>query len=108
MALEARHGHSGLSSQHLRSRGRQVSEFKASLVCRVRSSRVAMAIQRKPCLEKTKTHQTKVLALESKALHRQVFLHGPRTSQLSPSQDRSKLPRMALNQRPTFLSLLSK
>jgi hypothetical protein len=40
-------------------RGKQVSEFEASLVYRV-SSRTARATQRKkPCLEKTKTKQNK-------------------------------------------------
>jgi hypothetical protein len=39
-------------------RGRQISEFEASLVYSV-SSRTAKAIQRKPCLPVSKTKQNK-------------------------------------------------
>ena len=39
-------------------RGRQISEFEASLVYRV-SSRTARATQRKPCLEKDKSKKPK-------------------------------------------------
>jgi hypothetical protein len=51
-----------LSSQHLGGRGRQISEFKVSLVYRV-SSRTARAIQRNPVSKnkqnKNKTKQNK-------------------------------------------------
>jgi hypothetical protein len=43
-----------LYSQHLGGRGRQISEFKASLVYRV-SSRTARATQRNPVKNKNKT-----------------------------------------------------
>jgi hypothetical protein len=41
---------------HLGGRGRQISEFKASLVYKV-SYRTARAILKKPCLEKQKTNK---------------------------------------------------
>jgi hypothetical protein len=44
-----------LKSQHLRCRGRQISEFEASLVYRV-SSRTARATE-KPCLKKTEKNK---------------------------------------------------
>jgi hypothetical protein len=43
-------------------RGRQISEFKASLVYKV-SSRTARAIQRNPVLEKLKPKQNKKMML---------------------------------------------
>jgi hypothetical protein len=46
-----------LLSQHLGGRGRQISEFVASLVYRV-SSRTARATQRNPVSKKTKTTTT--------------------------------------------------
>ena len=54
------HGGARLWSQHLRSRGRQISEFEASLFYRV-SSRTARAIQRNPVSKNNKkpTNQTK-------------------------------------------------
>jgi hypothetical protein len=48
-------GGTHLYSQHLGGRGRQISEFEASLVYRV-SSRTARAIQRIPVLKKQKEH----------------------------------------------------
>jgi hypothetical protein len=45
-------------SQHSGGRGRQISEFEASLVYRV-SSRTARAIQRDPVSKKQKTKQNK-------------------------------------------------
>jgi hypothetical protein len=50
MLGQAGRGGARLSSQHLGGRGRQISEFKASLVYRV-SSRTAMATQRNPVLK---------------------------------------------------------
>jgi hypothetical protein len=48
-----------LKSQHMGSRGRQISEFEASLVYRV-SSRTARATYRNPVLKiKTKPNKTK-------------------------------------------------
>jgi hypothetical protein len=47
-------------------RGRWISEFEASLVCRV-SSRTAGAIQRNPVLKKTKTN--KQTNKQTKELH---------------------------------------
>jgi hypothetical protein len=44
-------GGAHLSSQHLGGRGRQISEFEASLVYRV-SSRIARAIQKNPVSKK--------------------------------------------------------
>jgi hypothetical protein len=44
--------------QQLGSRGRQISEFKASLVYRV-SSRTAMAIQRNPVSKQTNNNNKK-------------------------------------------------
>jgi hypothetical protein len=55
--LLARHGGALLESQNLPGRGRQISEFQASLVYKV-SSRTACAIQRNPVL-KNKTKQNK-------------------------------------------------
>jgi hypothetical protein len=46
------------ASQHLGGRGRQISEFEASLVYRVRS-RTARAIQRNPILKKQQQQQQK-------------------------------------------------
>jgi hypothetical protein len=53
-------GGTRLESQHLGGRGRQISEFKASLVFKV-SSRTAWAIQRNPVSKnqkKKKMHDT--------------------------------------------------
>ena len=47
MFKDARRGGARLKSQHLIGRGRQISEFQASLVYRV-SSRTARATQRNP------------------------------------------------------------
>jgi hypothetical protein len=52
------HGAACLESQHLGSRGRQISEFEASLVYRVRS-RTAKDTQSNPVLKKKKNKQTK-------------------------------------------------
>ena len=49
----ARHGGTCLKSQHLGGRGRQVSEFEASLVYRV-NSRIAKATQRNPVSKEKK------------------------------------------------------
>jgi hypothetical protein len=54
---EARRGGARLLSQHLEGRGRQISEFKASVVYRV-SSRTARATQRNRVSIKTKQKQT--------------------------------------------------
>jgi hypothetical protein len=51
LLLELGGGGARLSSQHLGGRGRQISEFEASLVYKV-SSRTARAIQRNPVSEK--------------------------------------------------------
>jgi hypothetical protein len=50
--------HTFRKSQHSGGRGRQISEFEASLVYRV-SSRTARAIQRNPVKQKTKTNKQK-------------------------------------------------
>ena len=58
---EAGRGGEGLQSQHSGGRGRQISEFKASLIYKV-SSRTARAIKRNPVLKKqnkTKTNTNK-------------------------------------------------
>jgi hypothetical protein len=55
MFLKPGGGGTHLSSQHLGGRGRQISEFEASLVYRV-SSRTARATQRKP----TKQNKNKI------------------------------------------------
>jgi hypothetical protein len=47
-----------LPGEHSGGRGRQISEFQASLVYKV-SSRTARAVQRKPCLEKTNKQTNK-------------------------------------------------
>ena len=47
-------------------RGRQISEFKASLVYKV-SSRTARATQRNPVSKKTKINKQKVFSLLSKS-----------------------------------------
>jgi hypothetical protein len=49
-----------LKSQHLGGRGRQISEFEASLVYRV-SSRIARATQRNPVLKKKKRKEQKAV-----------------------------------------------
>ena len=55
----------GLYSQHLGGRGRWISEFQASLVCRV-SSRTARATQRNPVSKNQKEKKKK----KKKMLHR--------------------------------------
>jgi hypothetical protein len=64
-----------LYSQHLGGRGRQISEFKASLVYRV-SSRAARTTQRNPVLKKTnKTNkQTKKKGKEKSKLFPKIIL----------------------------------
>jgi hypothetical protein len=52
------HGGARLLYQHLGGRGRQISEFEASLVYKV-SSRTARATQRNPVLKKQKTKKQK-------------------------------------------------
>jgi hypothetical protein len=52
-----RNGGARLQSQHSRGRGRQISEFEASMVYKV-SSRTARAIQRNP-VSKNKTKKKK-------------------------------------------------
>jgi hypothetical protein len=54
--IRAWRGGARLYSQHSGGRGRQISEFKASLVYKV-SSRTARAIQRNPVSKKNKTKQ---------------------------------------------------
>jgi hypothetical protein len=64
----AGHGGTCLLSQHSGSRGRRISEFKASLVYKV-SSGTARATQRNPVSKKTKNKkQTK-----KRSSHRHVF-----------------------------------
>jgi hypothetical protein len=53
-------GGARLWSQHLGGRGRQISEFEASLVYKV-SSRTARAIQRNPVLKNKKTTTKKFI-----------------------------------------------
>ena len=53
MVIQLGGGGTGLESQHLGGRGRQISQFEASLVYRV-SSRTARATQRNPISKKTK------------------------------------------------------
>jgi hypothetical protein len=54
-------GGARLSSQHLGGRGRQISEFEASVVYKV-SSRTARAIQRNPVSENQKKKKKKTCA----------------------------------------------
>jgi hypothetical protein len=61
-AYTAEHGGACLKSQHSGGRGRQISEFEASLVYRG-SSRTARATQRNPVsLCKTKTNKKQIKA----------------------------------------------
>jgi hypothetical protein len=60
-------GEPGVVAQHLGGRGRQISEFKASLVYKV-SSRTARAIQRKPVSKnQEKTNKQKKNLTSAKA-----------------------------------------
>jgi hypothetical protein len=73
------------TSQHLGGRGRQISEFQASLVYRV-SSRTARAIQRNPVLEKKKKKSSDIEVLEI-SIHIKLFCRrsGKRANYVGPA-----------------------